>query len=148
MYPTVENLLSTLLSQYPEFPIQSITSLRREMKALVQRTIYFIKIDQLRSNNSILYYHDETWLSKNQGKGQRLAINALLSLNCFHLRSLDIFKCAEVHSMDTNHFVAWMDSTASTLRSEHSKTTKIAIIIDNDKWHNKLTPESEPSKRA
>ncbi|CAF4346270.1 unnamed protein product, partial [Rotaria sordida] len=88
MYPTVENLLSTLLSQYPEFPIQSITSLRRERKALgfkyrktkkakvlmdsitfqAQRTIYFRKIDQLRSNNSILYYHDETWLSKNEEK--------------------------------------------------------------------------------
>ncbi|CAF4315561.1 unnamed protein product, partial [Rotaria sordida] len=34
MYPTVENLLSTLLSQYLELPIQSITSLRREMEAL------------------------------------------------------------------------------------------------------------------
>ncbi|CAF1229266.1 unnamed protein product [Rotaria sordida] len=83
MYPTVENLLSTLLSQYPEFPIQSITSLCREMKALgfkyrkpkqaevlmdsitfqAQCTIYFRKIDQLQSNNSILYYHDETWLT-------------------------------------------------------------------------------------
>ncbi|CAF0955614.1 unnamed protein product [Rotaria sordida] len=68
MYLTVENLLSTLLSQYPEFPIQSITSLRREMKALAQHAIYFRKIDPLRSNNSILYYHDETWLSKNEEK--------------------------------------------------------------------------------
>ncbi|CAF0957785.1 unnamed protein product [Rotaria sordida] len=147
IHPTVENLLSTLLSQYPEFPIQSITSLCREMKALgfkyrntkkakvlmdsvtfqAQRTVYFRKVDQLRSNNSILHYHNETWLS------QRLAISALLSLNGFHLRSLDIFKCAEVHSMDSNHFVAWMDSTASSLRSEHGKTTKIAIIIDNAK---------------
>ncbi|CAF3865788.1 unnamed protein product [Rotaria sp. Silwood1] len=187
MYPTVENLLSTLLSQYPEFPIQSITSLRREMKALgfkyrktnkakilmdsvafqAQRAAYFRKIDQLRLNNSILYYHDETWLSRNeekavvwfddqgygrlrnsQGKGQRLAISALLSQNGFHLRSLDIYKCDEVHSMDSNHFVTWMDSAASTLRSEHGKTTKIAIIIDNAKWHNKLTPESEPPKRS
>ncbi|CAF1023674.1 unnamed protein product [Rotaria sordida] len=187
MYSTVENLLSTLLSLYPEVPIQSITLLRREMKVLgfkyrktkkakvlmdsltfqAQRAIYFRKIDQLRSNNSILYYHDETWLSKNEekivvwfddqgygrlqnseGKGQRLAISALLSLNGFHLHSLDIFKCGEVHSMDSNHFVAWMDSTASTLRSEHDKTTKIAIIIRNAKWYNKLTPESEPSKCA
>ncbi|CAF4177646.1 unnamed protein product, partial [Rotaria sordida] len=79
---------------------------------------------------------------------QRLAISALLSLNGFHLRYLDIFKCDEVHSMDSNHFVAWMDSTTSTLRSEHGKTTKIAIIIDNAKWHNKLTTESKPPKRA
>jgi len=50
--------------------------------------------------------------------------------------------------MDSNHFVAWMDSTASTLRSEHRKAANIAIIIDNATWHNKLTPESEPPKRA
>ncbi|CAF1503947.1 unnamed protein product [Rotaria sp. Silwood1] len=41
-----------------------------------------------------------------------------------------------------------MDSAASTFRSEHGKLAKIAIIIDNATWHNKLTPESEPSKRA
>ncbi len=88
VYPTVENLLSTLLSQYPEFPIQSKTSLRREMKVLgfkyretkkskilmdsvafqAQRAVYFRKLDQLRSSNSVLYYHDETWLSKNEEK--------------------------------------------------------------------------------
>ena len=26
---------------------------------------YFRKLDQLRSTNSILYYHEETWLNKN-----------------------------------------------------------------------------------
>ena len=77
-----------------------------------------------------------------------MAISGLISLNGFHLRTLDIFKCDEVHLMDNNHFVAWMDSTASTLRSEHGKSANIAIIIDNATWHNKLTPESEPPKRA
>ncbi|CAF2118264.1 unnamed protein product [Rotaria magnacalcarata] len=170
MYPTIENILSRLLTEYPEFPIQSKTSLRREMKALAfqaQRAVYFRKIDELRSSNFILYYHDETWLSKNEektaiwfdangygrlrksvGKGPRLAISGLISVNGFHLRSLDIFKCDELHSMDNTHFVAWMDSTASTLRSEHGKSAKIAIIMDNATWHNKLTPESEPPKRA
>ncbi|CAF2126676.1 unnamed protein product [Rotaria magnacalcarata] len=79
---------------------------------------------------------------------QRLAISGLRSLNGFHLRSLDIFKCDEVHSMDNNHFVASIDSAASTLRSEHGKSAKIAIIIENATWHNKLTPESEPPKRG
>ncbi|CAF0843890.1 unnamed protein product [Didymodactylos carnosus] len=88
MYPTLENLLATLLSQYPDFPIKSKTSLHREMKALsfkyrqtkkakvlmdsvafqAQRAVYFRKIDSLRLNNSIMYYHDETWLNKNEEK--------------------------------------------------------------------------------
>ena len=79
-YPTGENLLAILLNQYPEFPIQSKTSLRLEMKTLgfkyrqtkkakiltdsiafqAQRAAYFRKIDELRSNNAMLYYHDET----------------------------------------------------------------------------------------
>ena len=75
-------------------------------------------------------------------------ISGLISLNGFHLRTLDIFKCDEVHSMDKNYFVAWMESTSNTLRSERGIPAKIAIIIDNTTWHNKLTPESEPPKRA
>ncbi|CAF1541539.1 unnamed protein product [Rotaria magnacalcarata] len=67
MYPTLENLLATLLSQYPDFPIKLKTSLHREMKALdfkyrqtkkanilidsvasqAQRAVYFRKIDSL-----------------------------------------------------------------------------------------------------
>ena len=88
IYPTLENLLSTLLSQYPDFPIKSKTSLYRQLKVLgftyrktkkakilldsltfqAQRAVYFRKVDQLRSNNYIIYYHDETWLSKNEEK--------------------------------------------------------------------------------
>ena len=75
-------------------------------------------------------------------------ISGLISLNSFHLRTLDIFKCDEVHSMDNNHFLVWMESTSSTLRSEHGRSSKIAIIIDNATWHNKLIPESEPPKCA
>ncbi|CAF3934653.1 unnamed protein product [Rotaria sp. Silwood1] len=187
VYPTLENLLSTLLNQHPDFPIKSKTSLYRQLKILgftyrktkkakilldsvalqAQLAAYFRKMDQLRSNNYIIYYQDETWLSKNEektvvwfddegygrlrnseGKGPRLAISGLLGLNGFHLRSLDIFKCDEEHSMDNYKFVTWMESTASTLRSEHGTSAQIAIIIDNATWHNKLTPESEPPKRA
>jgi len=59
-----------------------------------------------------------------------------------------MFKCDEIHSMDSKHFVEWIETTASTLRAEHGKATPIAILIDNATWHNKLTPESEPPKRA
>ena len=79
--------------------------------------------------------------------GQRLTISYLISRNGFHLRILDIFKCEEVHSMDNNHFVAWMESTSSVFRSEHGRPAKIALIIDNATWHNKLTPESEPHSK-
>ena len=34
----------------------------------VQRAVYFRKIDQLRSNNYTIYYHDETCLFKNEEK--------------------------------------------------------------------------------
>ena len=33
-----------------------------------QRAVSFRKLDQLRSNKCILYYHDETWLNKNEEK--------------------------------------------------------------------------------
>jgi len=59
-----------------------------------------------------------------------------------------MFKCDEIHSMDSKHFVEWIETTASTLRAEHGKATPIAILINNATWHNKLTPESEPPKRA
>ena len=80
--------MSTLLSQYPDFPIKSKTSFYRQLKVLgftyrktkvakilldsltfqAQRTVYLRKVDQLRSNNYIIYYHDETWLSKIEEK--------------------------------------------------------------------------------
>ncbi|CAF1432991.1 unnamed protein product, partial [Didymodactylos carnosus] len=175
VYPTLENILSALPSQDEHFPIKSKAPLHREMKRLgftygqtrkapvlldgtpfqAQRAIYFRKLEELRSSNAIIYYHDEIWCSKNEektnvwfdenghgrlrnseGMGQRLAISGLVSLDGFHLRSLDIFKCDDVHSMDSAHFSSWMETAASTLR------------IDNATWHNKLTPESEAPKRA
>ena len=33
-----------------------------------QRVWYFRKLNELRCANSILYYHDETWLNKNEEK--------------------------------------------------------------------------------
>ncbi|CAF1433445.1 unnamed protein product [Didymodactylos carnosus] len=50
--------------------------------------------------------------------------------------------------MDSTHFTEWVTSAVGTLRAEHGKGIKIAIIIDNDTWNNKLTPECEAPKRA
>lgn len=88
VYPTVSNMLNALLNQDANFPIQSTTSLRRQMKLIgfkykqtakskifldstsfqAQRAYYFRKLDELRFANAILYYHDETWLNKNEEK--------------------------------------------------------------------------------
>ena len=80
--------------------------------------------------------------------GQRLAISGLISLKGFHLRSLDIFKCDEVHNMDSDHFAQWIKNISEILRSEHGKNAKLVIIIDNATWHNQLTTESQPPKRS
>ena len=202
-------MLHALLSHDTNFPIQSQTTLRRQMRLIgfkykqtakakifldsasfqAQCAYYFRKLDELRSENVILYYHDETWLNKNEEKtiiwfdsqqhgrlrtaegkgkyilvdklcyciiknvqvfslGQRLAISGLISLKGFHLRSLDIFKCDEVHNMDSDHFSQWIKNTSEILRSEHGKNAKLVIIIDNATWHNQLTTESQPPKRS
>ena len=97
--------------------------------------------------------------------GKRLAISALLSNSGFHLPSLDIFECDENHSMGSNHFVAWIDRTSHTIRKELGKTNHIlylphsmhpflgkdatvALILDNARWHNRLTEETMPPKRS
>ena len=90
VYPTVETLLSTLLDQNSQFLIQSKTSLRPKMKELdfkyreTKKSKSFngfnsfssatccllskrlINYDQV--NTFCNYYHDETWLNKNEEK--------------------------------------------------------------------------------
>jgi hypothetical protein len=50
--------------------------------------------------------------------GKRLAISALLSESGFHKQTIDMFECDENHSMDTRHFLDWIERTASLLRKE------------------------------
>ncbi len=65
--------------------------------------------------------------------------------------------------MNANHFLTWIDRTASCLRKElgniHAvfsfldfinvgKNTKIALVLDNATWHNRLTEDTIPPKRA
>ena len=88
MYPTIEKLLRNLQENDSTFPIQSKTSLWRWMKRLgfeykrtstitipldsvsfmAQRAKYFAKLDEMRSNGSNIYYHDETWANSGEEK--------------------------------------------------------------------------------
>jgi hypothetical protein len=90
MYPTSSKLLSRLLQEDDTFPIQSRTTLWRWMKKIgfeykrtskipipldslsfmAQRAKYFKKLDEIRSNGTFIYYHDETWV--NSGEEKRL----------------------------------------------------------------------------
>ncbi|CAF1638577.1 unnamed protein product, partial [Didymodactylos carnosus] len=132
-----------------------------------QRAAYFRRIDDLRASGAHIYWHDETWVNvgeekrsiwldeanvgrirKGDGKGKRLAISAMINEEGFHKDSVDIFTCAVDHNMNSKHFLEWISRSASQLRQKHSKDERIALIIDNATWHNVLTVESSPPKRA
>jgi hypothetical protein len=134
---------------------------------VAQRAAYFRRLDDLRANGVFIYYHDETWcnvgeekrsiwltdkgegrLKKSDGKGKRLAISAMINENGFHKESVDIFTCDEDHSMNSIHFINWVEKAASHLRFLHGPTARIAIIIDNATWHNELIDEAKPPKRS
>jgi hypothetical protein len=97
-----------------------------------------------------------------------LAVSALINVKGYHIPSVDIWACTEVHNMDSPHFLSWLDSICATLREEigeltHSESNflcmishtffigekeRIAICLDNATWHNKLTEESIIPKRS
>jgi hypothetical protein len=88
MYPTSDKLLYRLLDDDGDFPIKSKTTLWRWMKKLgfeykrtstisipldsvsfmAQRAKYFRKLDEIRSNGTFIYYHDETWANSGEEK--------------------------------------------------------------------------------
>ena len=90
VYPTTEKILIRLLHEDPEFPIQSKATLLRWMKKLgfryrqtsktsipldsvyfmAQRARYFRSLDDVRNNDTIIYFHDETWV--NSGEERRM----------------------------------------------------------------------------
>jgi hypothetical protein len=96
--------------------------------------------------------------------GSRLAVSALISVNGYHIPSVDIWACTKEHNMDSKHFLSWLDSTCATLRKDSGELThfplimsdsffagdreRIAICLDNATWHNILTDESIIPKRA
>ncbi|CAF3892593.1 unnamed protein product [Rotaria sp. Silwood2] len=66
----------------------------------------------------------------------------------FHRSPIDIFESTEDNRMDSSHFLAWIDRTASLLRKEFGIYTKIVLVIDNGPWHNRLTNDTMPPKRS
>ncbi|CAF4113132.1 unnamed protein product [Rotaria sordida] len=87
-------------------------------------------------------------LRQSSGKGSRLVFSALMGNSGFHKSSIDIFETTEENRMDSSHFLGWIDRTASLLRKELGKYTKIVFVIDNAPWHNRLTNDPMPSKRS
>ena len=53
-----------------------------------------------------------------------------------------------VTSQNSTHFVEWISLAASQLRLKHGSQARIAIVIDNATWHNKLTENTIPPKRS
>ena len=49
---------------------------------------------------------------------------------------------------NSTHFVEWISLVASQLRLKHGSQARIAIVIDNATWHNKLTENTILPKRS
>ncbi|CAF3202178.1 unnamed protein product [Rotaria sp. Silwood2] len=175
VYPTTYKILTRILYDDPDFPIGSVPVLWRWMKKLgfsykktakvivpldslfymAARARYFAKINELRNNGTLIFWHDETWCNQNEEKtfiwtdkdtgsgrlrqnsGKRLAISALMGQSGFHASSIDIFECNEDHNMNSTHFLTWIDRTASLLRKELSKICfllfpPLSLILEKD----------------
>ena len=85
---------------------------------VAQRAAYFRRLDELREANAHLYCHDETWynvgeekrllwldeagegrIRKQEGKGKRLVISAMINETGFHKETIDTFTSDVDHSM-------------------------------------------------
>ena len=62
--------------------------------------------------------------------GKRIVISALLSDTGFHLPTVDTFECDENHSMDSNHFIRWVDQTSSMLCKELGARGRIFCCVN------------------
>jgi hypothetical protein len=88
IYPTLDRLLSRLLSDYQDFPIHSRNTLAKIMRELgftysktstatipldstfciAQRAYYFRQLNEFRANRTLLFWHDETWTNSGEEK--------------------------------------------------------------------------------
>jgi hypothetical protein len=88
VYPTAYKILTRILGDDPDFPIHSVSVLWRWMKKLgfaykktskvivpldslfymAARARYFAKINELRNNSTLIFWHDETWCNQNEEK--------------------------------------------------------------------------------
>lgn len=86
IYPTTDKILTRILADDADFPVRSRTSLWRWMRKIgfvykqtskivvpldtpafmAARARYFAAIDELRTNGSKIFWHDETWCNKNE----------------------------------------------------------------------------------
>lgn len=71
-----------------------------------------------------------------------------MDTNGFDYDSIDIFECDADHSMNSAHFISWMERTAYALRKKFGPDRRLSIVIDNATWHNELTNETKPPKRS
>ena len=72
----------------------------------------------------------------------------MIDENGFDYDSIDVFECDADHSMNSRHFVNWMERAAFNLRKSFGPNRRICIVIDNATWHNELTDETKPPKRS
>ncbi|CAF3706780.1 unnamed protein product [Rotaria sp. Silwood1] len=128
-----------------------------------QRVTYFQNLDDLCANGAQIYYYDEGWsnagdekrsiwlsdrgegrLQKNDGKGKRLAISAMINNHGVDIGTVDIFSCDEDHLMNSSHFIEWLGKAAEHLRQLYCESTRICIVLDNARWHNELCDDAKP----
>ncbi|CAF4054046.1 unnamed protein product, partial [Rotaria sordida] len=85
-------------------------------------------------------------LRQSSGKGSRLVISALMSNSGFHRSSIDIFETTEGNRMDSSHFLAWIDRTASLLRKEFvpgDSTSGTSLIMPPKKGGTNLSKQGQ-----
>ena len=88
LYPTLDRIMNRLLADFSDFPIKNKTTLSKELKQMgfvyrktakvkapleptffmSQRARYFHRIDGLRKEKALIFYHDETWCYSNEKK--------------------------------------------------------------------------------
>ena len=88
VYPMTYKILTRILDDDPDFPIRSVSVWWRWMKKLgfaykktskvivpfdspfymAARARYFAKINELRKNGTLIFWHDETWCNQNEEK--------------------------------------------------------------------------------
>ena len=70
----------------------------------------------------------------------------MIDENGFDNDTIDIFDCDTNHSMNSDHFVQWIERAACGLRKKFRPSRRVLIVIDNVTGHNELTDSTKPSK--
>ena len=70
----------------------------------------------------------------------------MIDENGFDNDSIGIFDGDTNHSMNSDHFVQWIERAAFSLRKKFGPSRRILIVIDNVTGHNELTDSTKTSK--